>query len=58
MTAGTRRLRLADRDRRALRLGLRLSAPALLYAFAVKPYVASVRTINNRLRRNRISSTV
>jgi len=50
MTVGTRRLRLADRDRRALRLGLRLSAPALLYAFAVKPYVASVRTINGQLQ--------
>ena len=45
-----RGLRLADRDRRALRLGLRLSAPALLYAFAVKPYVASVRTIKSQLR--------
>ena len=50
MTVGTRRLRLADRDKRALRLGLRLSAPALLYAFAVKPYVASVRTINGQLQ--------
>jgi len=50
MNVGTRRMRLADRDRGALRLGLRLSAPALLYAFALRPYVASVRTINNRLQ--------
>ena len=49
MTGGARGLRLADRDRRALRLGLRLSAPALLYAFAVKPYVASIHTIDSQL---------
>jgi hypothetical protein len=50
MTVGAPRLRLADRDRRALRLGLRLSAPVLLYAFAVKPYVASVRAIDSQLQ--------
>ena len=41
--------RISDRDRRALRLGLRLAAPALLYGFAVKPYVASIRGANVQL---------
>jgi hypothetical protein len=41
--SGARKVRLSDRDRRALRLGLRLAAPALLYGFVVKPYVASIR---------------
>ena len=34
---------LSARDRRALRLGLLLAIPALIYVFAVKPYVASVQ---------------
>ena len=50
MNVGTRRMRLADRDRRALRLGLQLSSLALLYASALRPYVASVRTINSQLQ--------
>ena len=33
---------LSPRDRRALQLGALLALPALLYAGAVKPYVASV----------------
>jgi len=41
--------RISDRDRRALRLGLRLAAPALLYGLAVKPYVASIRGANVQL---------
>jgi len=41
--SGARKVRVSDRDRRALRLGLRLAAPALLYGFVVKPYVASIR---------------
>ena len=49
MIGVVRGLRLADRDRRALRLGLRLSAPALLYAFAVKPYVVSIQTLERQL---------
>ena len=49
MIGVARGLRLPDRDRRALRLGLRLSAPALLYVFAVKPYVASIQTLESQL---------
>ena len=49
MTVALRGLRFSDRDRRALVMGFRLATPALVYAFAVKPYVASVREVKNRL---------
>ena len=47
--SGAHRVRVSDRDRRALRLGLRLAAPALLYGVVVKPYVASIRRANIQL---------
>jgi type II secretory pathway component PulM len=47
--SGARKVRVSDRDRRALRLGLRLSAPALLYGLVVKPCVGSMRGANAQL---------
>jgi hypothetical protein len=53
VTARTSRARFSARDRRALRFGLWLSAPALLNSFAVKPYIASIRSIENQLETQR-----
>jgi hypothetical protein len=45
--------RLASRDRRALRIGLLLGVPALVYALAIKPYVASVHTAKDLVQTQR-----
>jgi type II secretory pathway component PulM len=49
MISRAHNVRVSERDRRALWLGLRLAAPALLYAFVLKPYVASIRSISAQL---------
>ena len=41
--------RFSARDKRALHVGLWLAVPALLYTLAVKPYIASIRSIENQL---------
>lgn len=41
--------RISDRDARALRLGIVLAAPALLYSLAIKPYLASIRRLDAQI---------
>ena len=41
---------LSSRDRRALRVGLCIVMPALLYVALVKPYAASVRHLREKVR--------
>ena len=48
---GEKLARFSNRDRRALRVGLLLAAPALFYSRAVKPYVASIRQLSAHLER-------
>src|SRR5436190_15882619 len=47
--SGAHKVRVTNRDRRALLLGLRLAAPALLWGFVVKPYVAWIQVVNVQL---------
>jgi hypothetical protein len=53
MAASLTALRLSSRDRRALRLGLVLAVPTLIYVFAIKPYVASIRVAKDSLQTQR-----
>ena len=53
MSYGKGTLRLSSRDRRALRLGVVLAGPALVYVLAAKPYFASVQTAKSTLASQR-----
>jgi hypothetical protein len=53
MSYGKPTMRLSARDRRALRLGVMLAAPALVYVLAAKPYYASVQAAKASLATQR-----
>ncbi len=44
---------LGSRDRRALMLGALVAVPALLYLAAIKPYIASMRRVKERIETQR-----
>lgn len=53
MSYGRRTVRLSPRDRRALRMGAVLAGPALVYALAVRPYLASLGSARSILSAQR-----